>query len=48
MEKLAGSLGEKLLISEAAATPFKTLWSLEDAGGHTLSGFEGSFHFFRL
>ena len=48
MEKLAGSLGEKFLISEAAATPVKTLWSLEDAGGHTLSGFERSFRFFRL
>ena len=48
MEKLAGSLGEKFLISEAAAVHCKKLWTLEDAGGHTLSGFEGSFHFFRL
>jgi adenylate cyclase len=48
MEKLAGSLGEKFLISETAASHCKKLWTLEDAGDHTLSGFEGSFHFYQL
>jgi class 3 adenylate cyclase len=47
MEKLAGSLGEKFLISEAAATPCRGRWALEDAGRHALTGFEGSFRFFR-
>jgi len=47
VEKLAGSLGEKFLISEAAATACKELWALENAGGHTLSGFAGTFSFFR-
>lgn len=47
MEKLAGSLGERFLISAAAAQACKELWSLEAAGDHTLSGFEGTFRFFR-
>ena len=47
MEKLAGSLGEQFLISEAAATPCRERWALADVGAHTLSGFEGSFRFFR-
>jgi adenylate cyclase len=48
MEKLAGSFGAKLLMSEAAATLCESHWSLEDAGRHDLNGFEGSFRFFRL
>ncbi len=48
MEKLAGSLGESFLISEAAATQCRKLWSLEEVGEHTLTGFEGSFRFFRV
>jgi adenylate cyclase len=47
MEKLAGSLGERFLISDAAASACQPLWSLEAAGDHSLSGFAGTFRFFR-
>jgi adenylate cyclase len=48
MEKLAGSLGENFLLSEAAATQCAKPWSPAEIGGHTLAGFEGTFRFFRL
>jgi adenylate cyclase len=48
MEKLAGSLGEEILLSEAAATACQHLWPVEEVGGHALSGFEGVFRFFRF
>jgi class 3 adenylate cyclase len=47
-EKLAGGLGEEFLISEVAATECRKHWPVEDAGEHTLPGFEGSFRFFRV
>jgi adenylate cyclase len=48
MEKLAGNLGEEFLLSEAAATQCGKLWPLEDAGSHTLPGFDSPFRFFRF
>ena len=48
MEKLAGSLGEDFLLSEAAASQCVKPWSPVEIGGHALAGFEGSFRFFRL
>ena len=48
MEKLAGSLGEDFLLSEAVASQCGKLWSVMEAGGHSLAGFEGPFRFFRL
>jgi adenylate cyclase len=47
MEKLAGRLGETFLVSEAASAPCIKALALEEAGGHALPGFEGSFLFFR-
>ena len=46
MEKLAGSLGEPRLLSEAANTQVKTALTTAAAGDHTLTGFEGAFLFF--
>lgn len=48
MEKLAGSLGERFLISEAAANACRDFRQMEKAGQHTLPGFEGPFRFFRF
>lgn len=48
MEKLAGSLGEGLLISQTAASQCPRLGPLEDAGEHSVPGFPGSFQFYRL
>ena len=46
MEKLAGSLGEARLLSEAARRRLGTLVDARDAGRHSLHGFEGQFHFY--
>jgi class 3 adenylate cyclase len=47
MEKLAGSLGIRLLASAAARTRLGSALACEPAGGHELKGFEGTFEFFK-
>lgn len=48
MEKLAGQLEQSCLLSEAAATHLKSLGNLMLLGQYPLSGFEGSYAFYRL
>jgi class 3 adenylate cyclase len=48
MEKLAGSLGEARLLSEAARKRLPTSVELRDVGRHSLHGFEGQFAFYAL
>lgn len=48
MEKLAGQLGEKCLLSEPAMLRLQGTLVLEPAGEHPLSGFEGHSRFFKL
>jgi adenylate cyclase len=46
MEKLAASLGEPRLLSEAARKRLATLVDARDAGSHFLHGFESQFRFY--
>ena len=46
MEKLAGSLGEARLISEAARKRLPRELQVRDVGRHPLHGFEGQFQFY--
>jgi hypothetical protein len=46
MEKLAGSLGESRLLSEAAKKRLARLVETRDAGLHSLHGFESQFRFY--
>jgi adenylate cyclase len=48
MEKLAGSLGIRLLASAAAHEKLGNRMTSEPAGSHDLKGFEGTFDFFKL
>lgn len=48
MEKLAGSLGETRLLSEAARKRLPAGVEVRDAGQHSLHGFEGQFRFYAL
>ena len=47
MEKLAGALGERYLLSEAAAHELKGVFPAESAGEHPLPGFDGQFRFYQ-
>lgn len=47
MEKLAGSLGIHLMVSEAAQKKLSDTFSCQPAGSHELKGFDGKFEFFR-
>jgi class 3 adenylate cyclase len=46
MEKLAGYLGERCLLSETAAQLLRESLPSEAVGNHALAGFEGRFEFF--
>jgi class 3 adenylate cyclase len=46
MEKLAGSLGEARLLSEAAGKRLATFVDARDVGSHSLHGFESQFRFY--
>ena len=46
MEKLAASLGQLCLMSEAARTPLQALTSTAPEGRHPLSSFDGDFEFY--
>ena len=48
MEKLAGSIGERRLISEAAKARLPARFQLIDAGRHPLAGFDGDHPFHAL
>lgn len=48
LEKLAGSLGESCLLSEAAAEVLKDAFPPRPVGEHPLPGFEGAFACFAL
>lgn len=48
MEKLAGQIGQSILISHGAAEAFGDLMNLEDAGTHSVTSFEGQFKFFGI
>jgi len=48
MEKLAGSLGERCLLSEAAAQGLKGALAYHPVGEHAVAGFDGQFRFFTL
>lgn len=47
MEKLAGTLGERCLMSEAAADALKPVLDCEAVGEHPLPGFNGQYRFCR-
>jgi adenylate cyclase len=47
MEKLAGSLGIDLMVSEAARNKLGNALPSQPAGSHELKGFDGRFEFFR-
>jgi len=46
MEKLASSIGQSFLVSEAAASDLVARLSLQDVGRHPVASFEGEFRFF--
>ena len=48
MEKLAGALGARCLLSEAAAQKLSGVLASRSAGEHTLAGFEGRFQLFTV
>jgi adenylate cyclase len=48
MEKLAAQLGEPRLLSETAAAPLAGHLATNDAGRHSLPGFEGEFGFLKF
>ncbi len=48
LEKLAGSLGESRLLSEAAHTLVHTDIATTEAGRHSLSGWDGLFLLYRF
>ena len=48
MEKLAGSLGQSVLLSDSAASRLNAQIALRTVGLHSLAGFDGQFEFFAL
>ena len=48
MEKLAGSIGEPALLSEAANSQIKEFLPTAEEGSHPVSSFDGTFLFFRV
>jgi len=48
MEKLAGTLGVPILVSDAARQHLKEMLAFETAGEHMMAGFDGKFPFFTV